>query len=169
MIVDRLRREFRVAANVGKPQVAYKEASTKQVEKQGRFVRQSGGRGQYGDAWIRLEPMPAGSGVLFENKVVGGAIPREYIPAVESGVREAALAGVLAGYPVLDFKAVVFDGSYHEVDSNEMAFKIAGSMAFKEANRAAGPIIKEPIMSVEVITPRDFMGDVIGDLAARRG
>jgi elongation factor G len=169
IIVDRLLREFKVAANVGKPQVAYKEAVTKQVEKQGRFVRQSGGRGQYGDAWIRVEPLPAGSGVQFENKIVGGVIPREYIPAVESGVREAALAGVLAGYPVLDFKATVFDGSYHEVDSNEMAFKIAGSMAFKEANRAAGPIIKEPIMAVEVVTPQQFMGDVIGDLAARRG
>jgi elongation factor G len=169
IIVDRLLREFKVAANVGKPQVAYKEAITKQVEKQGRFIRQSGGRGQYGDAWIRLEPLPPGSGVVFESKVVGGAIPREYIGAVESGVREAALAGVLAGYPVLDFKAVVFDGSYHEVDSNEMAFKIAGSMAFKEANRAAGPIIKEPIMAVEVVTPMDFIGDVIGDLMARRG
>ena len=169
IIVDRLLREFKVAANVGKPQVAYKEAITKQVEKQGRFIRQSGGRGQYGDTWIRLEPLEAGSGVVFENKVVGGSIPREYIPAVESGVREAALAGALAGYPVLDFKAVVFDGSYHEVDSNEMAFKIAGSMAFKEANRAAGPIIKEPIMAVEVVTPVEFMGDVIGDLGARRG
>ncbi len=169
IIVDRLLREFKVAANVGKPQVAYKEAITKMVEKQGRFVRQSGGRGQYGDAWIRLEPLEAGSGVQFENKVVGGSIPREYIPAVEAGVREAASAGTLAGYPVLDFKAVVFDGSYHEVDSNEMAFKIAGSMAFKEANRAAGPIIKEPIMAVEVVTPIEFMGDVIGDLGARRG
>jgi elongation factor G len=169
IIVDRMLREFKVAANVGKPQVAYKEAITKQVEKQGRFVRQSGGRGQYGDCWIRLEPLVAGSGVVFENKVVGGAIPREYVSAVEAGVREAALAGVLAGYPVLDFKVVVFDGSYHEVDSNEMAFKIAGSMAFKEANRAAGPIIKEPIMAVEVETPQSFMGDVIGDLSARRG
>ncbi|HYK54628.1 MAG TPA: elongation factor G [Candidatus Eremiobacteraceae bacterium] len=169
IIVDRMLREFKVAANVGKPQVAYKEAITKEVEKQGRFVRQSGGRGQYGDCWIRLVPLEAGSGVLFENKIVGGSIPREYVPAVEAGIREAASAGTLAGYPVLDFKAVVFDGSYHEVDSNEMAFKIAGSMAFKEANRAAGPIIKEPIMAVEVIVPRDFMGDVIGDLAARRG
>jgi elongation factor G len=169
IIVDRLLREFKVAANVGKPQVAYKEAITKTVEKQGRFVRQSGGRGQYGDCWIRLEPQAPGTGVLFENKVVGGAIPREYIGAVEAGLREAALAGVLAGYPVLDFKAVVFDGSYHEVDSNEMAFKIAGSMAFKEANRAAGPIIKEPVMAVEVVTPQQFIGDVMGDLMARRG
>ena len=169
IIVDRLLREFKVAANVGKPQVAYKEAITKQVEKQGRFVRQSGGRGQYGDCWIRLEPLDVGTGVVFENKVVGGAIPREYVGAVEAGVREAAMAGVLAGYPVLDFKATVFDGSYHEVDSNEMAFKIAGSMAFKEANRSAGPIIKEPIMAVEVITPQQFIGDVMGDLMARRG
>ncbi|MBC5824838.1 MAG: elongation factor G [Candidatus Eremiobacteraeota bacterium] len=169
IIVDRLLREFKVAANVGKPQVAYKEAVTKTVEKQGRFVRQSGGRGQYGDCWIRIEPLPPGSGVLFENKVVGGAIPREYIGAVESGIREAALSGVLAGYPVLDFKAVVFDGSYHDVDSSEIAFKIAGSMAFKDANRAAGPIIKEPIMAVEVVTPDQFLGDVIGDLSARRG
>src|SRR5579872_911955 len=169
IIVDRLLREFKVQANVGKPQVAYKEAITGTVEKQGRYIRQTGGRGQYGDAWIRLEPLPPGSGVQFENKVVGGAIPREYIPAVEAGVREAALAGVLAGYPVLDFKATVFDGSYHDVDSSEMAFKIAGSMAFKEANRAAKPIIKEPIMSIEVVTPENFLGEVIGDLSARRG
>jgi elongation factor G len=169
IIVDRLLREFKVQANVGKPQVAYKEAITHQVEKQGRYIRQTGGRGQYGDAWIRLEPLPPGSGVQFENKVVGGAIPREYVGAVEDGVREAAQSGVLAGYPVLDFKATVFDGSYHDVDSSEMAFKIAGSMAFKEANRAAKPIIKEPIMSVEVVTPDGFLGEVIGDLSARRG
>jgi elongation factor G len=169
IIVDRLLREFKVQANVGKPQVAYKEAITHQVEKQGRYIRQTGGRGQYGDAWIRLEPLPPGSGVQFENKVVGGAIPREYVGAVEDGVREAAQSGVLAGYPVLDFKATVFDGSYHDVDPSEMAFKIAGSMAFKEANRAAKPIIKEPIMSVEVVTPDGFLGEVIGDLSARRG
>ncbi len=169
IIVDRLLREFKVAANVGKPQVAYKEAITKTVERQGRYVRQTGGKGQYGDAWIRLEPLPPGSGVQFESEVVGGAIPREFIKPVEQGLREAALAGVLAGYPVLDFRATVFDGSYHDVDSSEMAFKIAGSMAFKEANRAAGPIIKEPIMGVEVVTPDQFIGDVIGDLSARRG
>jgi elongation factor G len=169
IIVDRMLREFKVQANVGKPQVAYKEAITATVEKQGRYIRQTGGRGQYGDAWIRLEPLPPGSGVQFENKVVGGAIPREYIGAVEAGVREAALSGVLAGYPVLDFKATVFDGSYHDVDSSEMAFKIAGSMAFKEANRSAKPIIKEPIMAVEAVTPDQFLGDVIGDLNARRG
>ena len=169
IIVDRLLREFKVAANVGKPQVAYKEAITKQVEKEGRYIRQTGGRGQYGDVWLRIEPLAPGSGVQFESEVVGGSIPKEYIKPVEQGVREAAQAGVLAGYPVLDFKAIVFDGSYHDVDSSEMAFKIAGSMAFKEANRAAGPIIKEPIMSVEVVTPDQFIGDVIGDLAARRG
>ena len=169
IIVDRLLREFKVAANVGKPQVAYKEAITKTVERQGRYVRQTGGRGQYGDAWIRLEPLAPAAGVQFESEIVGGAIPREYIKPIEQGVREAALAGVLAGYPVLDFKAAVFDGSYHEVDSSEIAFKIAGSMAFKEANRAAGPIIKEPVMAVEVVTPEQFLGDVIGDLNARRG
>ena len=169
IIVDRLLREFKVAANVGKPQVAYKEAITKTAEKQGRYVRQSGGRGQYGDCRLRVEPLVPGAGVQFESEIVGGAIPREFIPAVEAGVREAAQSGVLAGYPVLDFQATVFDGSYHEVDSSEMAFKIAGSMAFKECNRAAGPIIKEPVMAVEVVTPEQFLGDVIGDLNARRG
>ncbi|HZV79902.1 MAG TPA: elongation factor G [Candidatus Binatus sp.] len=169
IIVDRLLREFKVAANVGKPQVAYKEAITKTAEKEGRYVRQTGGKGQYGDAWIRVEPLPPGSGVQFESEIVGGSIPKEFIKPVEQGVREAALAGTLAGYPVVDFKATVFDGSYHDVDSSEMAFKIAGSMAFKEANRAAGPIIKEPIMAVEVVTPDQFIGDVIGDLNARRG
>jgi elongation factor G len=169
IIVDRLLREFKVQANVGKPQVAYKEAITATVEKEGRYVRQTGGRGQYGHCWLRVEPLPPGSGVVFESEIVGGVIPREYIPAIEAGVREAAQSGALAGYPVLDFKATVFDGSYHEVDSSEMAFKIAGSMAFKEANRAAKPIIKEPIMAVEVVTPEQFLGDVIGDLNARRG
>jgi len=169
IILDRLRREFRVEANVGKPQVAYKEAVTKTVEKQGRFVRQSGGKGQYGDVWLRLEPQEAGTGILFESKIVGGVIPREYIKPVEEGVREASQSGVLAGYPVLDFKATLFDGSYHDVDSSEMAFKIAGSMAFKEANRAAGPILLEPIMKVEVTTPKDYMGAVTGDLNRRRG
>ncbi|MDQ6767472.1 MAG: elongation factor G [Candidatus Eremiobacteraeota bacterium] len=169
IIVDRMLREFKVQANVGKPQVAYKETLTKSVEKQGRYVRQTGGKGQYGDVWLRLEPLPPASGVQFESKVVGGAIPKEFIKPIEAGVREAAQAGVLAGYPVVDFKATVFDGSYHDVDSSEMAFKIAGSMAFKEANRAAGPIIKEPVMAVEVVTPDAFLGDVIGDLNARRG
>jgi elongation factor G len=169
IIVDRLLREFKVQANVGKPQVAYKEAITKTAEAEGRYIRQTGGKGQYGDAWIRLEPQAPGAGIEFESKIVGGSIPKEFIRPVEGGVREAALSGVLAGYPVVDFKATVFDGSYHEVDSSEMAFKIAGSMAFKEANRKAGPIIKEPVMAVEVVTPEQFLGDVIGDLNARRG
>jgi elongation factor G len=169
IIVDRLKREFKVEANVGKPQVAYKEAITKTVERQGRFVRQSGGKGQYGDVWIRLEPLEPGSGYQFESKIVGGTVPREFIKPVDEGIKESSQSGVLAGYPVLDFKAVLFDGSYHDVDSSEMAFKIAGSMAFKEANRAAGPIIKEPIVKVEVTTPKDYFGDVIGDINSRRG
>jgi len=169
IILDRLKREFKVEANVGKPQVAYKEAITKSIEKQGRFVRQTGGKGQYGDVWIRLEPGEPGTGYVFESKIVGGVVPREYVKPVEEGIREAAHSGCLAGYPVLDFKATLFDGSYHDVDSSEMAFKIAGSMAFKEANRAAGPVLLEPIMGVEVTTPKDYMGDVIGDLNSRRG
>ena len=169
IIVDRLRREFKVEANVGKPQVAYREAITKTVEKQGKFVRQSGGKGQYGDVTIRLEPGEPGTGYVFESKIVGGAIPKEFIKPAGEGIREASQSGVLAGYPVLDFKATLIDGSFHDVDSSEMAFKIAGSMAFKEANRAAGPIIKEPIMAVEVTTPKDYIGEVIGDLNSRRG
>jgi elongation factor G len=169
IILDRLRREFKVEANVGKPQVAYKEAITKKVEKQGRFIRQSGGKGQYGDVWIRVEPLPPGSGFQFESEVVGGSVPKEYVKPVQQGIQEASQSGCLAGYPVLDFKAVLFDGSYHDVDSSEMAFKIAGSMAFKEANRAAGPILLEPIMKVEVTVPEDFMGAITGDLQSRRG
>ncbi len=169
IIMDRLKREFKVEANVGKPQVAYKEAITKKVEKQGKFVRQSGGKGQYGDVWIRIEPTEPGSGYVFESAVVGGTVPKEFVKPVGEGIREASQSGVLAGYPVLDFKATLFDGSYHDVDSSEMAFKIAGSMAFKEANQAAGPIIKEPIMKVEVTTPKDYIGEVIGDLNSRRG
>jgi elongation factor G len=169
IILDRLKREFKVEANVGKPQVAYKEAITKTIEKQGRFVRQSGGKGQYGDVWIRLEPLEPGSGYVFESAIVGGTVPKEYIKPVQEGIREACQSGVLAGYPVLDFKATLFDGSYHDVDSSEMAFKIAGSMAFKEANRSAGPVLLEPIMSVEVTTPNEHMGDCIGDLNSRRG
>jgi elongation factor G len=169
IILDRLKREFKVDANVGKPQVAYKEAITKSVEKQGKFVRQSGGKGQYGDVVIRLEPGAPGTGYVFESKIVGGAIPKEFVKPVGEGIREASQSGVLAGYPVLDFKATLLDGSYHDVDSSEMAFKIAGSMAFKEANRAAGPIIKEPIMAVEVTTPKDYIGEIIGDLNSRRG
>ncbi len=169
IIMDRLKREFKVEANVGKPQVAYREAITKTVEKQGKFVRQTGGKGQYGDVWLRLSPGQPGTGYVFEWKIVGGVIPREFQKPVMEGIREAAQSGVMAGYPVLDFKAEVFDGSFHDVDSSEMAFKIAGSMAFKEANRSAGPILLEPIMSVEVTAPRDFMGAVTGDLNRRRG
>jgi elongation factor G len=169
IILDRLKREFKVEANVGKPQVAYKEAITKKVEKQGKFVRQTGGKGQYGDVWIRLEPGEPNTGYVFEWGIVGGVIPREYQKPVMEGIREASASGVLAGYPVLDFKVTVFDGSFHDVDSSEMAFKIAGSMAFKEANRAAGPILLEPIMGVEVTAPRDYTGAVNGDLNRRRG
>ncbi len=169
IILDRLKREFKVEANVGKPQVAYREAITKTVEKQGKFVRQTGGKGQYGDVWLRLSPGEPGSGYVFVWKIVGGTIPKEFQKPVMEGIREAGESGVLAGYPVLDFKAEVFDGSFHDVDSSEMAFKIAGSMAFKEANRAAGPILLEPIMSVEVTAPRDYMGAVNGDLNRRRG
>ena len=169
IILDRLRREFKVEANVGKPQVAYKEAMTKTVEKQGKFVRQSGGKGQYGDVTLRVTPLEPGSGFQFDWKIVGGAIPKEYAKAVQEGVKEASQSGVLAGYPVLDFKVEAIDGSYHDVDSSEMAFKIAASMGFKEANRAAGPILLEPIMKVEVTTPKDYMGAITGDLNRRRG
>jgi elongation factor G len=169
IILDRLRREFKVEANVGKPQVAYKEAITKTVEKQGKFVRQSGGKGQYGDVWLRIEPLEPGSGFQFEWKIVGGAVPKEYAKAVQQGVEEASNSGVLAGFPVLDFKITAFDGSYHDVDSSEMAFKIAASMGFKEANRAAGPVLLEPIMKVEVTTPKDYLGAINGDLNRRRG
>ena len=169
IIVDRLLREFNVGANVGKPQVAYKETVRKSVEQQGRFVRQTGGRGQYGDVWIKLEPQQPGGGFEFVDAVRGGSIPREYIPAVEKGIREATDNGALAGYPVVDVKVTLFDGSYHDVDSSEIAFKIAGSMAFKAAARKASPVLLEPIMSVEVVVPEDFMGDVIGDISSRRG
>ncbi|MGZ3496810.1 MAG: elongation factor G [Vulcanimicrobiaceae bacterium] len=169
IILDRLRREFKVEANVGKPQVAYKEAITKKVQKEGKFVRQSGGKGQYGDIWLEVEPAETGSGFTFEWKIVGGAVPKEYAKAVQQGVEEASQSGVLAGYPVLDFKVTAFDGSYHDVDSSEMAFKIAASMGWKEANRAAGPILLEPIMKVEVTTPKDYLGAINGDLNRRRG
>jgi elongation factor G len=169
IIVDRLLREFNVGANVGKPQVAYKETVRKAVEQQGRFVRQTGGRGQYGDVWIKLEPQQPGAGFEFVDAIKGGSIPREYIPAVEKGIKEATDTGALAGYPVVDVKVTLFDGSYHDVDSSEIAFKIAGSMAFKEAARKANPVLLEPIMSVEVVVPEDFMGDVIGDISSRRG
>ncbi len=169
IILDRLRREFKVEANVGKPQVAYKEAITKTVEKEGKFIRQSGGKGQFGDIWLRVEPQEPGTGFVFEWKIVGGKVPKEYAKAVQEGIQEASLSGVLAGYPVMDFKAVAFDGKYHDVDSSEIAFKIAASMGFKEANRAAGPILLEPIMKVEVTTPKDYMGAITGDLNRRRG
>jgi elongation factor G len=169
IIVDRLLREFKVDANVGKPQVAYKETIRREVEKQAKFVRQTGGRGQYGDVKLRVSPLPPASGFQFEDAIKGGTVPREYIPAVEKGVREAMDTGVLAGYPMVDIKVALIDGSYHEVDSSEIAFKIAASMAFKDACRQASPVLLEPIMQVEVVTPDEFMGDVIGNLNARRG
>ena len=169
VIVDRMKREFSVECNVGAPQVAYRESITKAVEVQGKFVRQSGGRGQYGDCWLRLEPGEPGDGFVFVDAIKGGVIPREYIPAVGKGAAEAAENGVLAGFPIVDIKVTCFDGSYHDVDSSEMAFKIAGSMGFKEGARKAAPALLEPIMSVEVVMPDEYMGDVIGDLNSRRG
>ncbi|MFI5263204.1 MAG: elongation factor G [Candidatus Kapaibacterium sp.] len=169
ILVDRMRREFKIEANVGKPQVAYKETIKKKVTQEGKFVRQSGGRGQFGHVWIDVEPNEPGKGYEFINDIVGGTVPKEYIQPVSAGIQEAMKSGVLAGYPVEDIKVRLFDGSYHEVDSNEMAFKIAGSMAFKEGCRKATPVLLEPIMDVEVITPEDYMGDVMGDLSSRRG
>lgn len=169
IIVDRLLREFKVEANVGKPQVAYRESIKKTVQKEGKFVRQSGGKGQYGHCVIILEPLEPGTGTQFEDKTVGGSIPKEYIPAVQAGIMEASQCGVLAGYETVDFKATVIDGSYHEVDSSEMAFKIAGSMAFKEAAKAANPVLLEPIMKVDVTLPDEYLGDVMGGLNSRRG
>lgn len=169
IIVSRLKREFKVDCTVGKPQVAYKETIRKTVEVEGKFVRQSGGRGQYGHVWIKLEPLEPGTGFEFENKIVGGVVPKEYIKPVEEGIKEAAESGVLGGFPTIDFKATLYDGSYHDVDSSEMAFKIAGSMAFKEGAKKAGAVILEPIMRVEVTVPEEYMGDVIGDINSRRG
>jgi elongation factor G len=169
IIVDRMKREFNVDANVGKPQVAYRETIRGKVESEGKFIRQSGGRGQYGHVWLKLEPNEQGKGYEFINGVVGGAVPREYVPAVDKGIREAVETGVIAGYPVVDVKVTLFDGSYHDVDSNEMAFKIAGSMGFKEGFKRARPVLLEPIMKVEVVTPEEYSGDVIGDLNRRRG
>ena len=169
IIVDRLKREFKVECSVGKPQVSYKETIRNKVKVQGKFIRQSGGRGQYGDVWLEMEPLEAGKGIEFESKIVGGVVPKEYIKPIEEGVREAAQSGVLAGYPVIDFKATLVDGSYHEVDSSEMAFKIAGSMAFKVGCKQAKSVILEPIMKVEVTVPEEYMGDVIGDINSRRG
>jgi elongation factor G len=169
IIVDRMKREFSVEANVGAPQVAYRETIRKSVEQEGKFVRQSGGRGQYGHVWLRLEPQKAGTGYEFENSIVGGVVPKDYIGSVDKGIKEQMEDGVLAGYPVVDIKATLYDGSYHDVDSSEMAFKIAGSMAFKEGCLNASPVLLEPVMKVEVVTPEDYMGDVMGDLNRRRG
>jgi len=169
IIVDRLLREFKVEASIGKPQVAYRETITKGVKSEGRFIRQSGGRGQYGHVWLTLEPQSPGKGFEFVSRIVGGAIPREYIPAVEKGVTEATEKGVLAGFPMVDIKVTLIDGSFHEVDSSEMAFKIAGSIGFKEGARRANPILLEPLMSIEIITPEEFMGQVVSDLNSRRG
>ncbi len=169
IIVDRLKREFKVECNVGKPQVAYKETIRNKVKVQGKFIRQSGGKGQYGDVWFEMEPLEPGKGIEFESKIVGGAVPKEYIKPIEQGMREAAESGILAGYPVTDFKATLVDGSYHEVDSSEMAFKIAASMAFKEGMRQAKSVILEPIMKVDITVPEEYMGDVIGDVNSRRG
>jgi elongation factor G len=169
IIVDRMKREFKVEANVGKPQVAYRETIRAKVEQEGKFIRQSGGRGQYGHVWLKLDPNGQGQGYEFINGVVGGSVPREYVPAVDKGIKEACETGVIAGYPVVDVKVTLFDGSYHDVDSNEMAFKIAASMGFKEGFRRARPVLLEPIMKVEVVTPEEYSGDVIGDLNRRRG
>ena len=169
IIVDRMKREFNVEANVGAPQVAYRETIRKSVEQEGKFIRQSGGRGQYGHVWLRIEPLEAGAGYEFVNEIVGGVVPKEYIPAVDKGVQEQLKSGVLAGYPMLDVRVSIFDGSYHDVDSNEMAFKIAGSMCFREGARKANPVLLEPIMKVEITTPEEYMGDVVGDINRRRG
>jgi len=169
IIVDRMKREFKVEANVGKPQVAYRETLRSTVESEGKFIRQTGGRGQYGHVWLKLEPLPQGKGYEFVNGIVGGTVPREYIPAVDKGIQEAVQTGVIAGYPIVDVKVTIFDGSYHDVDSNEMAFKIAGSLGFKEGFRKAKPVLLEPIMKVEVVVPEDYYGDIVGDLSRRRG
>ncbi|MDX8402770.1 MAG: elongation factor G, partial [Mariprofundaceae bacterium] len=169
IIVDRMMREFKVEANIGKPQVAYRETIRKSAKAEGKFVRQSGGRGQYGHVWIELQPLEPGSGYEFVDKIVGGVVPKEYIPAVDKGIQEAMENGVLAGYPVVDVRAILFDGSYHDVDSSEMAFKIAGSMGFRNAAEQASPVLLEPVMKVEVVTPEEYMGDIVGDLNRRRG
>ena len=169
IIIDRLKREFKVECNVGKPQVAYKETIRNAVKVEGKFIRQSGGKGQYGHVWLEMEPLEPGKGIEFESKIVGGAVPKDYFKAIEAGIREAADSGVLAGYPVIDFKATLVDGSYHEVNSSEMAFKIAASMAFKEGCKQAKSVILEPIMKVEITVPEEYMGDVIGDVNSRRG
>jgi len=169
IIVDRMKREFKVEANVGRPQVAYRETIKARVQQEGKYIRQSGGRGQYGHVWLEIEPNETGAGFEFINKIVGGAIPKEYINPVENGIKEALANGVIAGYPVVDIKVTLYDGSFHEVDSSEMAFKIAGSMALQQGVRNATPIILEPIMKVEVTVPEEYMGDVMGDLNSKRG
>jgi elongation factor G len=169
IMVDRMKREFNVEANVGKPQVAYRETIRKAVKQEGKFVRQSGGKGQYGHVVLEIEPQERGLGYTFENAIVGGVVPKEYIPAVDKGIQEAVANGVMAGYPIVDIKVRLIDGSYHDVDSSEMAFKIAGSMGFKEGFNKASPVLLEPIMKVEVVTPEDYLGDVMGDVSRRRG
>ena len=169
IIVDRLLREFKVEANIGKPQVAYREAIRKKVEAEGKYIRQSGGKGQYGHCKIIMEPLEAGKGYEFEDKTVGGSIPKEYIPAIDNGIKEAKMSGILAGYECVDFKVTVYDGSFHDVDSSEMAFKIAGSMAFKDGMKKADPMLMEPIMKVEINLPDEYLGDVMGNVSARRG
>ena len=168
ILVDRMLREFKVAANVGAPQVAYKETVTRQAKAEGKYIRQTGGRGQYGHCFLRIEPLERGEGFQFVNEVRGGAIPNEFIPSVEKGVREAVEKGVLAGYPIVDIRVALYDGTYHDVDSSDIAFRIAGSMAFQNGVRQAGPTILEPIMKVEVTTPDEFMGTIIGDLSSKR-
>jgi elongation factor G len=169
VIVNRLISEFGVAAKVGKPRVAYKETITRSIQVEGRFVRQTGGRGQYGDVWLELEPMPRSGGFQFVDAVKGGVIPRNFIPPVEQGVKEAMATGVIAGYPVVDLKATLYDGSYHDVDSSELAFKMAGAMALRSGVKKARPVLLEPIMKLEVATPEQFLGDIIGDINAKRG
>jgi len=169
IIVDRMKREFKVEVNVGKPQVAYKETIRKPIKIEGKYIRQSGGRGQYGHVWLELEPMERGSGYEFVNKIVGGIIPKEYIPSVDAGVQDAMQAGILGGYQVVDVRVTLYDGSYHEVDSSDMAFRIAASQAFKEGMKKADPVLLEPIMKVEVVVPEEYMGDVMGDINSRRG
>ena len=169
IIVDRMRREFNVAANVGAPQVAYRETIGKTVEVEGKFIRQTGGKGQYGHVWLRLEPKERGDGYEFVNELVGGVIPKEFVPAIDKGIQEQMENGIIGGFPVIDIKVTLFDGSYHEVDSNEMAFRIAAAMGFRDGADMATPVLLEPLMKVEVITPEDYMGDVVGDLNRRRG
>jgi elongation factor G len=169
ILVDRMKREFKVEANVGKPQVAYRESITQKVESEGKFIKQSGGRGKYGHVWIELMPNEPGKGYEFINGIIGGVVPKEYIPSVSAGIQEAMRNGVVAGFPVVDIKARIFDGSFHDVDSDEISFKVAGSIAFKEGAKKAKPILLEPIMAVEVVTPEEYLGDVMGDLNSRRG